>query len=319
MKTCLLSFGVAVSLVITGCEKHDPHFVQGYVEGEFVHVAAPSGGQLNKLAVERGTQVEAGALLFSLDDAPERAARDEAVNRVAQAKAMLEDARRGQRPTEIAALQAQLDDARAALALSEKEVVRETELQQVKGNSKRDLDTARTRRERDQSKVAQLSATLETAKLGSREAQIAAAEQALHVQEAVLAGAEWSLAQKNQAAPLAGQVTDVVYRQGDWVTAGSPVVVLLPPANVKVRAFVSQAIVGKIHAGDKAMVSVDGAGEPFEGRVNYIAPRAEYTPPVIYSQKMREKFVFLIELKFAPDVAVKLHPGQPVDVNFSAP
>jgi HlyD family secretion protein len=212
-----------------------------------------------------------------------------------------------------------VDDAKAALALSEKEVIRETELQQVKGNAKRDLDTARTRRDRDQLKVTQLSASLETAKLGSREAQITAAEHTLRAQEAALARAEWSLAQKNQTAPAGGQVTDVVYRQGDWVGAGSPVVVLLPPANIKARAFVPETIVGRIHTGDKAAVSVDGMGAPLEGSVSYIAPRAEYTPPVIYSQKMREKFVFLVELKFTPETAVKLHPGQPVDVRFSPP
>src|SRR5262245_1518015 len=105
MNTCPLLFSIAALFTITACEKRDPLFVQGYVEGEFVHVAAPSGGQLMKLEVERGAQVEKGAPLFSLDDAPERAARDEAVNRVAQAKAMLEDAKRGQRPTEIAALE----------------------------------------------------------------------------------------------------------------------------------------------------------------------------------------------------------------------
>jgi HlyD family secretion protein len=118
---------------------------------------------------------------------------------------------------------------------------------------------------------------------------------------------------------VGGQATDVVYRQGDWVAAGSPVVVLLPPANLKVRAFVSEAIVGKLHTGDKASVTVDGVGAPYEGSISYIAPRAEYTPPVIYSQKMREKFVFLVELRFAPETAVKLHPGQPVDVRFSTP
>jgi HlyD family secretion protein len=103
------------------------------------------------------------------------------------------------------------------------------------------------------------------------------------------------------------------------VGAGSPVVVLLPPANIKARAFVPETIVGRIHTGDKAAVSVDGMGAPLEGTVSYIAPRAEYTPPVIYSQKMREKFVFLVELKFTPEAAVKLHPGQPVDVRFSPP
>lgn len=319
MKTYLLFFGLPAVVFLTGCEKPDPAFAQGYVEGEFVYVAAPAPGQLRKLAVERGRGVEAGLPLFTLDSVPEKAARDEAVSRVARAKALLADAREGQRPTEIAALQAQVDDAKAALLLSEKEVVRETELLAVKGNTKRDLDEALTRRDRDRFKLAQLTASLATAGLGSRADQIAAAESALHTEEAALAAAEWSLSQKSQAAPVAGQVTDVVYREGDWVAAGAPVVVLLPPGNIKVRAFVSETVVGRIHPGDKANVTVDGVSAPVEGRVTYIAPRAEYTPPVIYSQKMREKFVFLVELKIPPDAAVKLHPGQPVDVKFTAP
>jgi HlyD family secretion protein len=61
-------------------------------------------------------------------------------------------------------------------------------------------------------------------------------------------------------------------------------------------------------------VNVDGVGQPFAGKLSFIAPRAEYTPPVIYSQENRSKLVFMIEVAFAPDVAARLHPGQPVDV-----
>jgi HlyD family secretion protein len=50
--------------------------------------------------------------------------------------------------------------------------------------------------------------------------------------------------------------------------------------------------------------------------VNFISPRAEYTPPVIYSQESRSKLVFMIEAVFDPPIAAKLHPGQPVDVRF---
>jgi hypothetical protein len=32
---------------------------------------------------------------------------------------------------------------------------------------------------------------------------------------------------------------------------------------------------------------------------------------------MREKFVFLVELSVDAETAVKLHPGQPVDVQLS--
>jgi HlyD family secretion protein len=61
---------------------------------------------------------------------------------------------------------------------------------------------------------------------------------------------------------------------------------------------------------------VDGVPEPYVGKVTYISPQAEYTPPVIYSQESREKLVFMVEARFDSPTASKLHPGQPVDVEF---
>jgi HlyD family secretion protein len=57
-------------------------------------------------------------------------------------------------------------------------------------------------------------------------------------------------------------------------------------------------------------------GQTYEGKVTYISPQAEYTPPVIYSQESREKLVFMIEVRFDTPTAAKLNPGQPVDVIF---
>jgi len=54
------------------------------------------------------------------------------------------------------------------------------------------------------------------------------------------------------------------------------------------------------------------------GKISFISPRAEYTPPVVYSQESRAKFVFLVEATFEPAVAAQLHPGQPVDVQLNA-
>ena len=94
-------------------------------------------------------------------------------------------------------------------------------------------------------------------------------------------------------------------------------IVLLPPANIKVRAFVGQEKLGLIHQGDSVSVSVDGVSKPDEGRITYISPKSEFTPPVIYSQDMREKLVFLVEISFDPKISAKLHPGQPVDARFN--
>ena len=100
------------------------------------------------------------------------------------------------------------------------------------------------------------------------------------------------------------------------MAAGKPVVALLPPPNIKVRAFVPETRVGSIHYGDPIQVTVDGVAKPFVGKVSYISPRAEYTPPVIYSRESREKLVFMVESVFDPQVSANLHPGQPVDVEF---
>lgn len=175
------------------------------------------------------------------------------------------------------------DQARAALVLSEAEFARQEKLFQMGPAAAQDFDRARSTRDQDRQRLAQ---------------------------------AEWNLAQMKQAAPQTGLVYDTLFRPGEWVAAGKPIVALLPPANIKVRAFVPETRVGALQVGEKARVAVDGVAENFDGTISYISPRAEYTPPVIYSRESRSKLVFRVEIHFEPAVAAKLHPGQPVDVWF---
>ena len=303
---------------LAGCGAPPSPVVQGYVEGEFVYVSSPAAGTLDSLSVHRGDKVRAGDPLFVLDRMPEKAGRDQAVEQLAQARATLDDLRKGKRPPEVQSVQAQLNQAQAALALAVQELDRQEKLAIVPGGAARqDLDRARSAREQDSQRVAQLEADLATAHLGSREDQIAAAEANIRSLQSTLDRADWELSQKSQTAPAAALVFDTLYRPGEWVAAGRPVVALLPPENVKVRAFVSETRVGSIHAGDSVSVSVDGLRQPIPGKVSFISPQAEYTPPVIYSEESRGKLVFMVEAVFDATNAANLHPGQPVDVLFS--
>ena len=312
---CRMGVPLALMALAAGCNNSDPNLVQGYVEGEYVYVASPLPGALESLSVQRGTQVKEGDPLFALDSVAEQAARDEAERRLAQARATLEDAKKGKRPTEIEAVKAQLKQARAALKLAESEFARHEALMSVPGaTAELEFDRARSMRDQQRQRVAQLEADLTTAQLGSRSDLVIAAEAEVRAREAALAKAEWDLSQKRQHAPKSGLVFDTLYREGEWVAAGRPVVALLPPQNVKVRAFVPQAKIGTIHLGDQVAVSMDSVAQPFVGTVSFISPRVEYTPPVIYSRESREKLVFMIEATFDPQVAANLHPGQPVDV-----
>ncbi|MDB5336102.1 MAG: Multidrug resistance efflux pump [Planctomycetaceae bacterium] len=310
----LLALSVAGLLI--GCAPTDTGRVQGYVEGEFVYIASPLAGKLMTLAVQRGDQVHADQLLFSLESTSETALRDTAERRVQQSRDTLEDLNKGKRPSEIASIEAQLAQAKAALQFSEPEYDRMEKLLKSKATSKQEYEQARATRDQDRQRVTQLEAELNTAKLGARPDQIAAARDDIRALEASLAKAEWDASQKEQTALQAGLVFDTLFREGEWVAAGRPVVILLPPRNIKARAFVPQTEIAALHHGDAVRVTVDGVAQPFNGKISYISPRAEFTPPVIYSQESRNKLVFMIEIVFAPDVAAKLHPGQPVDVSW---
>ena len=301
---------------LAGCSRETPPLYQGYAEGEFVRIAAPYAGSLALLAVQRGARIESGAALFALDQDSEKAARDEAEQRLKQAGAQLENLKKGKRPTELDAILAQREQARAALKLSDADFARDEKLAQAGFISGQKLDASRTALERDRARLKELEAQLATAKLAARSDEIRAAEAALEAARAALARADWSLAQKSVKAPLAGLVQDTLYVPGEWVPAGSPVVSLLPPQNIKVRFFVPENKVGTLRPGQAVTISCDGCAAPVPATVSYIAPQAEYTPPVIYSKENRDKLVFLVEARPAPADAVKLRPGQPVDVRL---
>lgn len=289
---------------------------QGYVEGEYVYVASPSAGALEKLSVQRGAQVAIGEPLFALESGHETAARQEAEHRLAEGRAKLEDAQQGKRPIEIDSAEAQLKQAQAALILAQKEFARQESLYRTGATAPNEFDRARSTRDQDLQRVSQLEADLQTAQMGSRTAEIAAAEANVAALASALAKADWDFTQKHPPVPKAGLVFDTFFQEGEWVPAGRPVVALLPPANVKVRAFVPETRVGTLHPGESLRVYLDGAPEPVTGRVSFISPQAEYTPPVIYSQESRGKLVFMIELRFDAPTAARLHPGQPVDVQL---
>jgi HlyD family secretion protein len=126
--------------------------------------------------------------------------------------------------------------------------------------------------------------------------------------------AEWRLSQRRVVAPASGRIADVLARPGETMTAGAPVVSLLPPENIFVRFFVPEAVVATMHLGDPVALACDGCAVGLTARISFISPQAEYTPPLIYSEANKSKLVFLLEARPRPEDAAQLNPGQPIVV-----
>ncbi len=305
-------------LLATGCARHADDFIPGYAEGDYVRIASPIAGTLAKVYVKAGDKVAADAPAFVLEQESERAERAEAQSRVQRAQSQLADVRKGKRPDELAAARAQLAQAQADLALSTAALARQQKLIDAHFIAPAQLDVARSAVARDQARVNELRAQLRVAQLGARSDEIDAAAQDQKAAEAQLAQASWKVDQKVRRIPQAGDVTEVFYREGELVPAGSPVVSMLPPENIKARFFVTEPVVGSLALGQQVSLRCDGCGDPIPATITFIARSAEFTSPVIYSKENRASLVFLVEARPAAQQARRLHPGQPLEVRLGA-
>jgi HlyD family secretion protein len=306
----------AASLALAACAPAGEGPLTGYAEGEYLRVAAPFAGTLQQLSVRRGAQVAAGTALFALERENETAARREATERLAAAEARLANLQTGKRAPEIEMVAEQLQQARAARELSAANLKRQQQLLASGFVSMAVVDDATAQLKRDEAHVAELTAAVATTKMPARTDEIRAAEAEARAAREVVAQSDWRLAQRAVAAPAAGLVNDTYYNVGDFVPAGSPVVSLLPPGNVKARFYVPEPMLARIRPGVEVKLACDGCGPPIAATVDYVSNRAEYTPPVLYSKENRSKLVFLVEARPAPADAARLKPGQPVDVTL---
>ncbi|MBP0606784.1 MULTISPECIES: HlyD family secretion protein [Burkholderia] len=310
-----LALGAAVAL-LAGCGRQTDRTptYQGYVEGEFVYLSSSQSGTLTQLSVERGQAVAAGAPAFSLEAVNETAALQQARHQFDAARAQLADLQTGKRPPEVNVTKAQLAQAAAQAARAAAQLARDERQYAAGGISKQQLDDARTAAQTTAAQMRELRSQVDVARLPGRAQQVAAQAAQVDAAQAAVAEAQWKLDQKRVAVPAAGRVYDTLYRVGEWVQAGNPVVQMLPPQNLKVRFFVPEAAVGSLAPGRAVAIHCDGCAADVPARITYVSSEAEYTPPVIYSNESRSKLVFMIEARPAAADASKLRPGQPVAV-----
>jgi HlyD family secretion protein len=290
---------------------------QGYVEGDFLLIGAQQGGRVVRLDVAEGSEVKAGDPLFALDDTAQQADLRAAQDAVTAAEARLADAKNGAREQEIEALIAQRQQAQASLKLSQLQFDRQQRLVNSGTRPPEMLDEARAALQRDQAGLDEINKQIEVAKLGSRVNQVEAAAAEAMGAEAALDKAQWQLDERQVKAPLSGRVTEIVARQGEVMQEGAPVVMLLPPRNLKIRFYMPEAMMATIKQGSDVVVSCDGCAEEVQAKVSFVASEVEFTPPVIFSDETRQKLVIMGEARPVRPVDF-LRPGQPVTVRSAS-
>lgn len=262
--------------LLVSCSRSNNYQAAGYIEGRYTYIATSVSGMLEELFVERGSRVKKGAPLFVLEPQPESDTYAAALENLNQTLA-----------------------ARDAIAAN--------------------LTFAKLTYERYQvlvPKHAIEQSALDNAKsiYNSTLAQLSQANANIAASKANLAQANWVKEQKTISSPIDGLVFDTYYRLGEYTVLNQPILSLLAPENIKVIFYVNEAALHSIKLNENVSVHCDGCAKPYIGKISFISPSAEYTPPVIFSTETNAKLVFRIEARFTPQDAFHLHPGQPVTV-----
>ncbi|WP_233889058.1 HlyD family secretion protein [Paraburkholderia flagellata] len=270
---------IAISLIwYLLADRFTPYTQQARVAAYVVPVAAEVSGRVTRVLVHNNQEVNAGDVLFEVDNDQYRIAAD-------RARADLESTRRqiGASTAGIESAQASL---RAALANEVKARQDSDRLERLyredEGTvSLRRLEVARATHEQAQSQVESARAEIERAReqQGGNEAENAQLRSAA----GALEKAELDLANTRIRARSAGVITDLRTEVGQFAAAGNPVMTLIAIHDVWVSADMTENNLGHLHAGTPVSIALDALpGEVFAGRIRsigYGVSVGQSTPP----------------------------------------
>jgi HlyD family secretion protein len=302
MKRCVRAAAVIpVVLAVAlgaGCRKGlDPGLIvaSGHVEATEVLVSTKVAGTIESLAVDEGHTVAAGQELARIDTTDTRLARDAARADRALADAELRLRLAGSRVEDVREAQSQVARAEADLAGAQKDLDRMEGLLAAGSGTTKARDDARTRRDVAQSGKDGARERLRRLEAGFRAEEKDAARARRDAADARVAQLEQQLEDARILSPVAGVVTEKLAEKGELAARGTGIVVVTDLPNAWLNAYVTEPDLARLRLGQEAEVVTDD-GQARNGRVSFVASRAEFTPKNVQTRDERVKLVYRIKV-----------------------
>jgi multidrug resistance efflux pump len=261
IRILLLSVVIVIAYLVA--DRITPFSSQARVHARVVPIAADVSGTVVEVTATNNQLVDAGDVLFRLDDERHRFA-------VASAEASLQSARQatGASAAGVDAAAAGVRSAQAAFTRAEQDAVRLRRIKQQDPGaiSDRRLESAEASLTVSQQQLTAARANLEQARqnFGDSGDQNSRIQQA----QAALESAELNLQRTTILAPARGVVTDVRVDRGNFAGAGAPQMTFISTQDVWVQADLTENNLGHVDRGDPVGIIFDVfPGRVFDGTV----------------------------------------------------
>ena len=255
----------------------EPLLVQGEVDATRFDIAARVDGRVAEIPVERGQNVEAGAVLVRIDNPETVAKHGQAVAAKLVAEAQLANVNAGTRAEVIAARKAARERAEASVILAQKTFDRVSQLAEHGNAPQARLDQATDALQQGQRALDQAKSAHEQAVNGYTAEEHQIAQTAVQKAIADIAAVQSIIDQMVIYAPVASQVYKRNVEPGEYVSPGVPLVTLIDLNDVWINFDLREDLVRSLKVGDRFGVRIPAlADRRIEVEVKLIATKGEY-------------------------------------------
>jgi len=273
---------VAVGVVVWACtglmfRSANESTNDAYVTADFTLVAPRVAGQISEVLVDDNQWVKAGQLLIRIDDRDFRAAWQSAQADVVAAKALVAnfDAEIARHPSLVQQATAKLQSDEASISYARANASRYQSLSEAGAGTAQEQQRASSALAEQLAQQAHDRAALNAAKQNldvlrtQRDKALGAQARA----EAALEQAKLNLSYTEIHAPVDGKIGRRSARLGAYVTAGAPVLAIVPISNAYVVANFQENQITHMRPGQSARIRVDSLlGVEIQGHIDSLAP-----------------------------------------------
>ncbi|PLR22144.1 secretion protein HlyD [Caulobacter zeae] len=295
-----------------------------YVRGQVTVIAPQLSGYVTKVLVQDFQTVRAGQPLVEIDRRIYGQRLDQARATLAAREADLANSTQAQasREAALAARHADIGSAQAQLERARADMARVADLATDGSVSLRERDQARAALRAAEAQVVAAQAGRDIARQDVRSVGVSrqGLEAAVAAARAALRLAQIDMDNTLVLAPTDGQLGQIGVRQGQFVTAGTQLVSLVPPQRWIIANF-KERQAGRMRPGQPASVTVDAlADRRFHGRIEQISPATGSEFSILPAQnatgnftKIAQRLPVRIVLDAGQADLARLRPGMSVE------
>ena len=279
----------------------------GRIEAVEIDIAARTAGRVREILVNEGDFVQSGQEVARMDTAVLEAQLREAEAQMQRARVGVETARSqvAQRESERRAAKALIAQREAELDAAQRRAVRSEELAPKGGIplSKLDDDRAAFQAATAAVSAAQAQAAAAQAALGRARSDVIAAEAAVDAVAATIQRIRADLDDSVLKAPRDGRVQYRVAQPGEVLAPGGVVLNMVDLTDVYMTFFLPTEQAGRIALDAEARLVLDAAPQyVIPATVSFVADVAQFTPKTVQTEEERQKLMFRIKARIAPDL-----------------